>query len=1074
MMIGRLACAVGLLELLVACSASPPASRAEPQRGDRDGQGAVRLGLEADGVRVVAAKGAERQRLADVELPVRADLDTKIADRASGVGVRFRLEAARPVPATLTFATVTYGKAAPGAGDVSVAPSLVGAEDFVSFAEKPPREELVYTADVSRAAGLRLVGNVLELVDAAGRPRLRMAAPYVMDHGGHRIDARVSLDDCAADANGEGPWGRAVTPPGRSQCRVRVTWSGGQHVEYPAVLDPSWASTKGNMVAARRAHTATLLGDGTVLVAGGESTSGATTTYLLSAELFDPKTNTFAATGALTGGRSGHVAVHFSNDHVVIAGGRNAAGAVNSTEVYVAGKFHAAGPLHAPRTQAAATLLDTGVALIAGGLDGSGAVVDTAEQFDASTEAWTSISSMPHKRVGYFLTTLQMSRGPMAVAGITTATFGDLADADVYVPTASKWVATGLLSEPRYNFGGAQLADGRVLVASGYQVTKGGCIPGAELYDPNKSAWSKAGTLTTARTEHTLTALAGGTAVAVGGVVRDGQRAITSYLKSVEVYDPTTNAWSALPDLKQARFGHTSTLLADGRVLVAGGSADQGAVATAELLTLDVAGTACKAGSTCSTGFCVDGVCCDTACKESCNGCVRTATGKADGTCALAQAGQDPHGDCKDDGAPTCKQDGLCDGKGACESYASSSCTPSPCAKNDDCTSGFCADGVCCDKACDGKCEACTKAKKGAGADGACGPVAKATDPDIDCGTLGKGVCKGSGTCDGAGACEASTKGKACAAAACSDAVTLAAAAKCGSAGDCTPETTDCTPFVCDAKAVACTKSCAKDGDCAPGAKCMNGVCAKADNGAACAMAVECTSGFCADGFCCDAACDGQCEACDGSGSEGTCNPVSGTPHGGRTACDGSGTCAGSCNGVTGAMCDYPHADRTCDGDSTNTCADGTETVNRCNGLGACVASPQACAPFTCGSEACKTSCKSDADCVDGVHCDSTGVCRPGIALTCTDQTNVKLVDGGTESCGAYRCVNGACGTSCKADGDCADGAKCSGGKCEGGGSSGCGCRVALRPAGSSGALGVVAALLLAGLRRRKAARRRT
>jgi MYXO-CTERM domain-containing protein len=632
----------------------------------------------------------------------------------------------------------------------------------------------------------------------------------------------------------------------------------------------------------------------------------------------------------------------------------------------------------------------------------------------------------------------------------------------------NKWAATGSLGETRYDFGGATLPDGNVLVAGGYEIVKSGPTAGAELYDSKKLSWAKAGSLATARSELTLTALPGGLAVASGGVVRDGQKAITTYLKSVEVYDPGANTWSALPDMKQARYGHTATALSDGRVLVAGGGAEQGAVATAELLALDANGAACKSSTTCGSAFCVDGVCCDTACDTSCNGCVRAVTGKADGTCALALAGQDPHGDCKDDGAPACKMDGLCDGKGDCETYASSRCTPNACKVDDDCTSGFCADGVCCDQKCGGDCEACTKAKKGSGADGTCGPVAKGSDPDGDCGTMGTGVCRGAATCDGASACEVSTKDKACAAAKCADPVTLAAAAKCGGDGECTPDTTDCTPFLCDTKKVACTTSCAGDDDCAPGAKCMNGLCAKAENGSACTKAVECSSGFCADGFCCDAKCDGQCEACDASGAEGKCKPVTGPPKNGRSACDGEGTCAGSCNGAMADMCDYPHADRTCDGDVANSCSDGTETVNRCNGLGTCVASPRSCAPFGCGKDACKTSCKSDADCVMGVHCDANELCTPGIALSCTDDHTMTAVDGGTHDCGAFRCVRGSCNTTCKADDDCADGAKCEGGKCHGASGGGCGCELG-GGGGSNAAALALLSLVFARLRRRRA-----
>ena len=1053
MMLGRLGRALALLPLVVA-----PANAAGPKQA---GEGPVAPGG-------APGQTAGEPVAADVTLPGRADLATEIRDRDSGMRVALRLSGSKAVPSSqhARERTRVYEGAAPHSGDVVIERTRFGAEDFVRFATKPPREALEYRIDVSRAAGLRLVENVLELVDEAGTPRLRMAAPYVVDRRGARVDARVSLDDCDADVSGRAPWGRPVTAPGRRECRVTVSWENGA-LEYPAVVDPSWTSTKSNMISPRSSHTATLLPDGRVLIVGGESVAGKT--YLQSAELFDPKTNTFAATGSMSEARSEHVAVGFSDGSVIVAAGRNAAGPLSSTELYDGGTFKKVDPQRNVRAQAAGTLIGNGSALVAGGVDGTGIVLTTTELFDPSTAKWTLAGSMTTKRIGHYVTTLT-DGSALAVAGISTTTLADLNDAELFIPSTNKWSKTGSLTETRYDFGGATLTDGRVLVAGGHQASLGAPTAGAEIYDPKKGTWSKAGKLATARSELTLTALSNGLALAAGGAVRDSARAITAYSKSVEVYDPTTNTWSSLPDLAQPRYGHTATLLHDGRVLVAGGAADKGPLGTAELFTLDANGTACKTAASCASGFCVDGVCCEKACDTTCNACAKASTGKADGTCALALAGQDPHGDCKDDGAPSCKMDGLCDGKGACERYPSTSkCTPSACKTGGDCTSGFCADGICCDAACDGKCEACTSAKKGSGTDGTCGPIAKGTDPDADCGTLGTGVCKSTGTCDGSGACVAPTKGKACAAAKCADRVTLAAAAKCGAQGDCTPDTTDCTPFVCDAKAVACTTSCSTDADCATGAKCLDGLCAKSENGASCADAVECSSGFCVDGVCCDKACDGQCEACDDSGNEGTCKPIAGDPHGGRNACAGSGTCGGSCDGVVAQMCDYPHADRTCDGDTANTCKDGTETVNRCNGLGACVASPKDCAPFACDKAACKTSCTSDADCQTGVHCDTNGKCTPGIALGCTNEDTTMTVDGGTRSCAPYACDNGSCKTSCKSDSDCAGGATCASGKCHGGSSGGCGCTLTETGPGPGGLLFAALSILLSRLRRRRA-----
>lgn len=78
-----------------------------------------------------------------------------------------------------------------------------------------------------------------------------------------------------------------------------------------------------------------------------------------------------------------------------------------------------------------------------------------------------------------------------------------------------------------------------------------------------------------------------------------------------------------------------------------------------------------------------------------------------------------------------------------------------PCPNDDGtlCASGKCVDGVCCEAPCNGLCEACSAARKGQGADGVCGPVAKGTNPDKECMPGGVLGCELPGTCDGAGKC---------------------------------------------------------------------------------------------------------------------------------------------------------------------------------------------------------------------------------------------------------------------------------------------------------------------------------
>jgi outer membrane protein OmpA-like peptidoglycan-associated protein len=147
------------------------------------------------------------------------------------------------------------------------------------------------------------------------------------------------------------------------------------------------------------------------------------------------------------------------------------------------------------------------------------------------------------------------------------------------------------------------------------------------------------------------------------------------------------------------------------------------------------------------------------------------------------------------------------------------------------------------------------------------------------------------------------------------------------------------------------------------------------DLGEGCGASTECASGACADGVCCNTACDGQCEACDETGSEGTCTAVTGAPRGERPACDSDGSvCGGVCDGTGRAACTYPSAAVQC---GTPGCSEGVATVSAtCNGAGSCLVQTQQCELYTCGENACRTGCTSDAECsADGICLG--GECRP-------------------------------------------------------------------------------------------------
>jgi MYXO-CTERM domain-containing protein len=242
--------------------------------------------------------------------------------------------------------------------------------------------------------------------------------------------------------------------------------------------------------------------------------------------------------------------------------------------------------------------------------------------------------------------------------------------------------------------------------------------------------------------------------------------------------------------------------------------------------------------------------------------------------------------------------------------------------------------------------------------------------------------------------------------------------------------------------------------------------------GGACATTLDCTSGFCVDGVCCDKACTGQCEACDGA-KKGTCGPVTGTPHGARAVCGGSGTCAGACDGKSAAACTFPDPKTPCA--SSCDAAKGTASVAFCDGVGECGSpNPIACAPYACGDKACKTTCTAVTDCVTGFVC-TGGKCVPPTTKCVDDHTT--QVNGASVDCAPYKCgADGTCREACASSSDCATGFACaSSGHCErpaaaapAEGSSG-GCATTRQPAnGSLVWLGLVG-LVVAARRRRRA-----
>ena len=269
----------------------------------------------------------------------------------------------------------------------------------------------------------------------------------------------------------------------------------------------------------RGVHVSELLKSGDVLVAGG-AICCLSLSYRADAELFDPKSSRFTATGSMSITRAAAQSEVLANGQVLVAGGLTGMGSfpgfetTSSTELYdpKTGAFNPTGSLPAATAGGTATLLNNGQVLIAGGTGTLGAT-NAAELYDPMTGTFAATGNMLVARAnspvdslfGTAYTATLLKNGQVLMAGGVDSTSGTRIDsAELYNPKTGQFTATGNLTTPRAGHTATLLANGDVLIACGDAVGNA-----AELYHPETGTFSPTGNLTTARPSNPAAVLLG-------------------------------------------------------------------------------------------------------------------------------------------------------------------------------------------------------------------------------------------------------------------------------------------------------------------------------------------------------------------------------------------------------------------------------------------------------------------------------------------------------------------------------------------------------------------------------------
>ena len=426
-------------------------------------------------------------------------------------------------------------------------------------------------------AGTAFTFNVTSL-DGSGQPFTGYSGTVSFTS----TDGQAELPANSTLTNGKGTFSGTLKTDGSQIITATDTATAsitGNSISIHVLAPASGFTPTGNMQTTREDHTATLLNDGRVLVAGGTHWAAVKPCFqgtrcfqlhaLASAEIFDPATGAFTSTGEMSVARVYHTATLLGDGRVLITGGDDRlTTAFGTAEIFdpSTGVFTLTGNMVIARSSHTATLLANGKVLLAGGSNGS--ATPTAELFDPATGQFTPTGNMSAAR--FFHTATLLSDGKVLLAGGDAGSTGSTPTAELFDPATGTFAPTGSMSVARSAHRASLLKSGAVLITGGAS-SDTSIMATAELFDPAKGTFGPTGSMSTVRELHTATILPNGKVLVTGGIDKAGTVPNTHYLSTAEVFDPASGTFTASGNMEIERSEHAAILLLNGHVLITGG-----------------------------------------------------------------------------------------------------------------------------------------------------------------------------------------------------------------------------------------------------------------------------------------------------------------------------------------------------------------------------------------------------------------------------------------------------------------------------------------------------------------------